>query len=204
MRFKNFYLNENDEPFSLETLNNLVSISKKVKYAKEKLKKLGECSSRIVFDYDDKSVLKLAKNSKGIAQNDADGDYGKHRMYPDVIPEIFDTDDDGNWIIVRKANKITQSRFKQLTNIDFKTFCGIIGELDLNLKGKRSKLSQEAQNYINDEDNIIYSIYDLMGNFDMISGDICKINSWGEINNKAVLIDSGLTNDVLKTHYRKN
>lgn len=203
MRFKNFYLRENDDSFSLKTLDSLVSISKKVKYAKENLKKMGEGSSRIVFDYDDKSVLKLAKNSKGIAQNDSDGDYGKHRMYPEVIPEIFDKDDDGNWILVRKANKITTSRFKQLTNIDFKTFCGIVRELEMRHNNKIKKLSQEAQDHIDNEDSIIYSIYDLMGNYNMLSGDICKINSWGEINNKAVLIDSGLTDDVYKTHYRK-
>lgn len=204
MRFKTVYLQENEEPFSLEILNNFVSIAKKVKYAKERLKKLGEGSSRIVFDYNDKSVLKLAKNSKGIGQNESDGDYGKHRMYPDLIPEVFDKDDDGNWIIVAKANKINTTKFKQLTKIDFQTFSKIVRELELRNQGKLKSLSAEAQNYIDDEDNIIYGVYDLMGNFNLLSGDITKINSWGEIKNKAVLLDSGLTDDVYKTHYRKN
>lgn len=204
MKFIQFYLKENEENFDLDTLNQFQSFAKRVNYTKSKLKKLGEGSSRVVFEYDDKSVLKLAKNPKGVAQNDHDGDYGKHRMYPNLVPEVIDRDGEGIWVIVRKANKITPTKFKDLTKISFQDFCKMVRELELHREGKVKKLNPETQKLIDDDSgNIVYDIYDMMGSFDMLSGDICKISSWGEINNKAVLLDTGFTQDVYKTHYRK-
>lgn len=202
MNFKYFYLKENEESFNTKILDTFVSFSKKVQYAKSKLKKLGEGSSRVVFELPDNKVLKLAKNKSGIDQNMADGDYGKHSMYPDLIPEVFDNDEDGYWIIVKAAQKITEKEFENLTKINFKTFERTINEYYLYLNGKRNKLSDETQKLV-DDNEFFQTVSNLMGNFDLLPGDLGKINSWGKINNNPVIIDTGLTEEVFRTHYKR-
>lgn len=203
MSFLKFYLKESDEKFNLDSLNSLVSFSKKIKYAKEHLKKLGEGSSRIVFDLNDGYVLKLAKNEKGLEQNLTDGDWGLHKMYPDLLPELKDRDenDDCYWIISKKCEKITPNKFKELTKISFKDFSQAITEAYLNYKGRLKVVSDTTKKYLDDEDSIVYNIVDMIINFDMPSGDITRISSWGESDGKAKLLDAGLTNNTFNTLY---
>ena len=52
-------------------------------------KPVGRGSSRVVFQYDDNIVIKLALNGKGIAQNEAE--YDKLCDYSlDVFPKVYD------------------------------------------------------------------------------------------------------------------
>lgn len=48
---------------------------------------------------------------------------------------------------------------------------------------------------------------ELVGNYDLSFGDFKKISSFGLVNrngeNKIVLIDYGLTDEVYNTHYRR-
>ena len=58
------------EGFRLDMLISATSFKQRLAYCREMLgDPIGEGSSRIVFRIDDETVLKLAKNSKGIAQN---------------------------------------------------------------------------------------------------------------------------------------
>lgn len=204
MRFLNVYLKENEEKFSLENLDAFPSLSKKVQYAKSKLKKIGEGSSRIVFDLDDGYVLKLAKNTKGFEQNMQDGDWGKHRMYPNLLPELKDVDssDDVAWVVIKKAEKITEKQFEALTKINFKTFSKALNEKYLYLNGKVKKMTDEYEKLIDDSE-FLQDVIDMMMSFDMLPGDMTRISSWGKVGNNAVLVDSGLTQTVFNTHYRK-
>ena len=62
---------EEDYPssFDMERFKSLTSFNARIKYCEEHLQRLGSGSSRIVYKIDDKKVLKLAKNKKGISQN---------------------------------------------------------------------------------------------------------------------------------------
>lgn len=165
MSFLKYYLKESDEKFNLDSLNSLVSYFKKIKYAKEHLTKLGEGSSRIVFDLNDGYVLKLAKNEKGLEQNLTDGDWGLQEMYPDLIPELKDKDesDDCYWIISKKCSKITPNRFKDLTKISFKDFSKAITEASLQNQGRLKTVSEDTKKYLEDEDSIVNRVFDMMG-----------------------------------------
>lgn len=204
MRFLSVYLKENEEKFSLEALDSFPSLAKKVQYAKSKLKKLGEGSSRIVFDLDDGYVLKLAKNIKGQEQNMGDGDWGKQKMYPDLLPELKDKDesDDVNWLVVKKAEKITEKQFEALTKLNFKTFSKALTQQYFWLNGKIKKMDEENKKLIEDSE-FLQEVIDLMQGFDMLPGDLTRISSWGKIDNKAVIVDCGLSQTVFNTHYRK-
>ena len=57
--------------FSFERLKQISSFNGKMRFCKEFLgDSIGRGSSRLVFQIDDEWVLKLAMNSKGIAQNE--------------------------------------------------------------------------------------------------------------------------------------
>lgn len=206
MKFKEFYLTENEEEkFDIKTLNSLKGFSQKIKYAKKFLKRLGEGTSRIVFSFGDGYVIKLAKNEKGLEQNLTDGDWGIQKMYPDLVPELKDKDenDDCYWIIVKEGKKIIPSRFKDLTGMSFKDFGSGLTEISLWNSGRLKKMSDETKKQLDDEDSILSRVADMMGNYDMPAGDLIRISSWGEVDNKAKILDAGLTNTTYNTHYRK-
>ena len=89
---REYSLNENQESgFSLEELHNLTSYAKKKAYCREHLKRLGTGSSRMVFELNDETVLKLAINKKGLAQNDVEWDMRNELSF---TAKVFDIDED--------------------------------------------------------------------------------------------------------------
>ena len=75
--------------FSIEYMKRLPSLKKRYEYCVEYLgKPVGRGSSRVVFQYNDDIVIKLALNGKGIAQNEAE--YDKLCDYSlDVFPKVY-------------------------------------------------------------------------------------------------------------------
>lgn len=203
MRFKSFYLKEEVESFDIEYLSSLKTFNQRLIYCRTKLKKLGVGSSREVFEIDSNWVIKVAKNDKGLAQNNVEGDYSATRMY-DFIPKIKDKDDEDRWVIVEKCEKITKKEFESLTKLSFEFFCQFLREYDkIEVKCMKVKFSEEVEKELNDEDSFIYSVRDLLGNYDMLPGDFEKLNSFGKHNNKIKIIDWGFTKEVHKTYYKK-
>ena len=63
---------EEDYPsnFNLEEFSKLTSFNKRIQYCQERLKRISSGSSRIVYMVDDTKVLKIARNQKGLGQNE--------------------------------------------------------------------------------------------------------------------------------------
>lgn len=197
------------QPFDVRELQHLNGFSKKIKYVASHLEKIGSGSARNVYKIDEDTVLKLAKNAKGVAQNNVEGDWTLHRMYPDILPELIDKDEDNLWIIKKRANKLTESQFEKITGFKFKDFAKVIHTDILNhttniSKEKLSQMTKDIPNYedILDEE-FVNEIVEMAVSFDMPSGDLERISTYGEIDNKPVVTDAGLTNTVLKEHYNK-
>lgn len=55
--------------FNFVEFNNIGSFAGKKRYCDERLQKLSSGSARIIYKVDEEKVLKLAKNAKGLAQN---------------------------------------------------------------------------------------------------------------------------------------
>ena len=131
---------------------------------------------------------------------------GMQKMYPDIVPELIDKDeeDDCSWLIMKKGTKMIASKLQALTKVSWQDFCKAISEADLDYRGKIKKenISEKTKEMLKDEDSIVYQVVDLMINFDMSPGDICRLASWGDFNGKAKLLDLGLNQDILTTHYR--
>jgi len=199
MSFKEFYIKENETDFHFNYFKSLSNYSKQNMYAKSKLTKIGAGSSRIVYEYND-NVIKIAKNKKGIAQNNVESDKGIHDMYSSILPKLIDYDKDNNWVILKKAKKITKKRFEELSKLTYEQYCSLLDKFRQSKTGKR--LSDEDSEILYADDTFLSELISMSINFGFAVNDFKKFTSLGEINNKIVVVDFGFTETVYTTHYK--
>lgn len=186
--------------------------AQRVRYAQEKAKKIGAGSSRIAFEieYEGRpTILKIAKNKKGVAQNEYES-----QMFSDyyatglniTIPMIDhdEENDPPTWIHTEKAEKMTPTKFKQFFNgLDPD---GVMSAVSY-LAGKDQRWGRpdpediEKYNELYEENDYISSLVDLVGNYDVAHGDFSRLANWGVYKNSPVIIDIGASNDIIKLHY---
>ena len=208
---KNFiyYLNEAyPQDFSFDEFNSIRSYNGKLKYANQRLKKLSSGSSRVVYQIDNEKVLKIAKNRKGLAQNETESDWSKSQ-YGVTAKVLEQSKDDYFWIEMEFAKKLKPTRFKQLTGIsiqDMQTAMRCLGDrIRPSRYGITSKLSpeQEAELY---ENEFYQDIERFVVDYDMATGDMGRLNSYGEVTRDGiptvVLVDFGVTNQVWNDYYK--
>ena len=160
--------------FNLQTLSSIKSFAGKLKYCKQMLgPTFGSGSSRIIFEIDDNKVLKLAKNQKGLAQNEFEDDTSR---YSDIVVKVFDCADDYSWLVEENCIPAKEKDFEHVIGIPFDTYCDLV-RWNYNSYSYRSNhiplytmSAQEAQNLTNqlyeqDEYNFITQLFDLMGNY---------------------------------------
>lgn len=187
-----------------------------IDYALERATKIGTGSSRIAFEveYEGRpTILKIARNKKGLAQNEveskmlSDGYIEKMEL---TIPLIdYDTTNiQPLWIHTEKADKVTEKKLCKLLH------CDNLFQLIQMVKSKYKHSSLYAQYYnelkeINTEEELedlvvlVDNLYSLSNEFDIALGDLQKTNSWGLYKGKPVIIDIGLTMKVYDLHYKK-
>ena len=110
--------------FNFEEFDSLKSYAARVKYCSSRLRKIGSGSSRITYAVDDEKVLKLAKNKKGVAQNNVENQ--KWLSSYGLFAEVYEYDDDGLWLEMQLARKAKVSDFKRLTGYGFDVFCAYV------------------------------------------------------------------------------
>ena len=187
-----------------------------IDYALERATKIGTGSSRIAFEveYEGRpTILKIARNKKGLAQNEveskmlSDGYIEKMEL---TIPLIdYDTTNiQPLWIHTEKANKVTEKKLCKLLH------CDNLFQLIQMVKSKYKNSSLYAHYYnelkeINTEDeledlvDLVDNLYSLSKDFNIALGDFQKTNSWGLYKGKPVIIDIGLSMEVYDLHYKK-
>lgn len=193
--------------FDHATFRELRNFTQRINYCREHLgKPLGNGSSRIVFAVDDEKVIKIAKNAKGIAQNESESQYDFQNFYSDVVAVVYDSHPQDLWIEMEKAVKITsESKFKQLFNgISLKDMNAYL--TNKFMKGYKVPLDPRTQALM-DEDDAFFQIVSMVGERDMMINDLTKLNSWGMVRRKGVempvLVDFGISNGDFDTHYRQ-
>lgn len=190
--------------FNFNEFRSLKSFSDRVKYCDKYLTKIGAGSSRIVYQVDNEKVLKLAKNQKGIAQNEVEIEVSADYYSPSVVAKTFEYDENGLWVEMEYAQKIKASDIKEvLKNITYKEFFYIIDELATklsvpkNLKYKVYNESEETSEFFND-------VHDYLANFEG-TRDISRPSAWGTVirdgKKELVIIDYGANKDVIKNYY---
>ncbi len=92
--------------FDFKKLNQIKTFKKRIKFCKERLKKIGKGRNRIVFYLEDNKVLKLSINKNGIAQTKVECNPDLQSKFSEMVAKIFDYDPEFKWVIMEKAERI--------------------------------------------------------------------------------------------------
>jgi hypothetical protein len=195
--------------WDVEEFKKLKSFNQRVQYCQDKLQRISSGSSRIAYKIDETKVLKLAKNKKGIAQNEAEINYSQDYMMDDIVAQIFNYDENGLWLEMELARKVTPTSFKKIADVTFENYTDAVlyyrDELKRNATQHKKTPPVNMDEMWNNE--FVSRIFDLMGSYDnFMSGDLLKLSTYGLVTRDnqdiIVLIDYGLTEDVYNTHYK--
>lgn len=193
--------------FDMNIFKSLTSFSARANYAQEHLRKIAAGSSRIVYQIDDEKVLKLARNAKGLAQNEVEAEHSKYEGINDILAKVISYDDNNLWIEMELAKKISKSEFKKLTGYSFEDFATALHNSEVEAKG-RGGIKHALDNDIWQsmwEDEFVRDMFELVQTYAMPSGDLARISSYGLVNRNGyptiVLVDYGASQDVLSKYY---
>ncbi len=181
----------------LSNIEKLETYNARKKYAERNLEHLSSGSSRIVYLTPAKTIVKLAKNDKGIAQNEAESNPEMKSKY---LNKILSRADNNAWLETCYLEKISEKDFKEMTGLDFEDF----GEpIRYGLrKVSDNKDIEKPKNFEKVAESDIYKeLKDIGEKFKLLPGDMARISSWGEKDGKPVLIDAGLTKDIFDEYY---
>jgi mRNA-degrading endonuclease RelE of RelBE toxin-antitoxin system len=197
--------------FDLQYFNNLNSFAKRVQYCNQKLYRLASGSARIVYMIDNETVLKLAKNRKGIAQNEVEAGMGEYYDLVDtgIFAAVYAHDERNLWIEMEFARRSRQSDFRRLIGVDFKTFCQFVDKAHGQYTPSRtwrSPMSNETFNHLIESNDFFNALNYYLSNYQPdVIGDLKRISSWGVAKRDSkeflTLIDFGLNDDTYDKYY---
>lgn len=207
---ENVLIEDYPESFDINYFKSLPSFRARIKYCEDNLIRISSGSSRIVYKIDETKVLKLAKNKKGIAQNDIEIEYSKYYDIKDILAEVFEYDDNGLWVEMELATKLTVGKFKQITGLNFKEYAMVLHNYAVEhavttMKGKpKYKVSEEIVEEMW-KNEFSYDILSFIGNYDIPPGDLGRLSTYGVVKRNGedtiVIIDYGLTAEVYISYY---
>ena len=163
-----------------------------------------------MFQIDDEKCLKLAKNTKGIAQNEVE--YDKYAETYDVTVSLFDRDEDSKWIITEYALPAKTQDFKECLGISFKTFCDFV-KCCYNCYCRNgyklfTEMSEEKFCELLDNNEWFNDFYAYMADYQLPCGDLLRITNYGMVMRydepQIVILDSGLNYDVYNNYYNRH
>lgn len=188
----------------------------RLEYAKERSQRLGGGSSRVAFIIPDQgrdTVLKIAKNSKGLAQNEAeleiltDGYVSKL----DIVIPLVDYDKENpqpSWIQTEKAEKASDTKLSKIMRSGRYLFY-VVGyaEYLLGRSDWKANTGLEHMKSLSDEDAEIFREYatqlaEVLSATSLQAGDLDRAANWGLYNGKPVIIDLGYTESVAKLYWK--
>jgi hypothetical protein len=183
------------------------SFAGKMRYAKEHLAGIGSGTGRAVFDIDGEKVLKLAKNQKGIAQNEAEAGAGYYRDTHNIVAIVFDSADNDEWLISEKGKKVNEKRIKELTDIpSLNELYYYVRNFVSSNNGKGNTFSQEPEIVeLLNENEFAQELTEFIANYNQSPGDMNRPSTYGEVLRNGqptiVLTDYGLNDEVYDTYY---
>lgn len=185
----------------LQKLSILPSFTNRIYFCNQNFTKMVSGSSRIVYLLPNgNQVLKLAKNQKGIAQNSTESDAMLQTV---VTNKMLQSDPNDLWLITSLATKMTKNKFLQLTKLNFDQYSQALQYWNNQFKNLKHHII-EPINYEEIINTDFFSeVIDLIGNYNLTIGDLTRINSYGEVNGQAVIIDFGCTDEIHQQFYRR-
>jgi hypothetical protein len=165
---------------------------------------MGQGHGRTVYRAGNGLVLKVAKNQGGIAQNQTEvAACGSS----DLFPQIKEAAPQGFWVLTEEAEPMTRVKFRELTGMGWGDFMSAVGGAFPKKLNKQKTSDGEIQNNRNNYEKhytnpFFRKILSAINDCKYEPGDISKLDSWGVIDGRPVIIDSGFTEAVQQTHYQ--
>jgi hypothetical protein len=189
-------LKQNTNPI-LEEISSAKDYDKRVEIAKKHWEKLGEGSARAVFRINEKLIIKVAINDKGIAQNLSE--MRPECRSPCAVPVIMG-DAKGKWLIARWTKTITKEEFKKYVGFGFDAFVNCL-KYAFNNESDRKR----PKDYDKIKHNELFScLARLVIDNELLTGDLAKPSSYGLLNGKVVARDLGFSREIFKRFYDKD
>lgn len=190
--------------FNMDELKKITSLEQILGYVLATLPKIGEGQGRVVYKLGSGgTVLKVAKNVGGMGQNQAEAAVCAGTTNAvDLFPKVLETHPKFMWLVTEQATPMTPDVFAKLTGLSWTKFqSGLKGAF----QGKATNVSQiDKQNFIDSSNNPFFSkIVQIIKECKYEPGDIAKLDSWGVIRGKPVILDSGFTEAVNQAYYKK-
>ena len=197
----------------LNDFEKIKSFAGKMKAANENLTRIGSGTGRVVYDIDGTKVFKIAKNAKGVAQNEAEINIGYYSYNQNIVTKIFESADDYTWIIAEAGKRVNEKRIKQITGISsLNNLYMYLRNFDSmnHGKGRIFGLDQDVQEEL-DNNEFSQDLQNFIADNSQSAGDMGRPSSYGEVIRDGqpaiVLTDYGLNDEVYDTYYnpqRKN
>jgi hypothetical protein len=180
----------------LSNVEDLESYAAKKRYAERNLEHLSSGSSRVVYLTSKNTVIKLAKNDKGIAQNKVEAN---PKMKSKYLNDVLRHAKDYSWIETHFLDKITEKTFRELTDLNFKDFGDAIS---YGLRKVSDDDEEKPESFDEVSKSDIYREMERIGKeFHLLPGDLSRISSWGHKGKTPILIDAGLNRKIFDTYY---
>jgi hypothetical protein len=204
-------LEEYPSSFDMIQFKLLKSFKDRVTYCDTNLKKIGAGTSRIVYQIDEQKVLKLAKNAKGISQNEIEITQSNYNDLGDIIAKVYNYEENSLWLEMESARKLSKNEFKSIIGFSFDDFCIAIHNYKIDVDNHRAAFYKKEidKNIVEQmwENEFIYGVFNFIGDYNIPVVDLQRLSSYGIVKRDGqdgvVLVDYGLNNDVLSTHYKK-
>lgn len=180
------------------------------------LNMIGAGSSRIVYDLGGDFVLKLARDEKGLAQNELEAFAGRDPQVDRIVAKVKDSSEEYGWLVSQKAVQlVSEKEFEDATGVewnDLRDALDLAGAEDLEATAKPTRGSAQkgpaaggncptGQKFLEYLRNYL-DRYSTSGG--MLVGDIAKHDSWGRTKNGCiVLLDYGITRGNFEKLYRQ-
>lgn len=188
-----------------------VSFAQRIRYAVERAKKIGTGSARVAFEIEYQgrpTILKIAKNKKGIAQNEYEAtildDYYVEGLGI-TIPMIDhdEENEDPTWLHVEKAEKMKPTQFKKFFNgLNPFELIQLVNYMTSKVRmDKTVEYPVEKYNEIAESNESVSGLIDFVSNYNISPADFTRLANWGIYKNRPVIIDVGASTEVLKQHY---
>lgn len=169
---------------------------------------VGSGQARNVYRLPGGRVIKVAKNQGGLGQNEAEAGVCKSEATADIFPRVFEVGPQAAWLLAEEAQPMTRTKFSEFTGIPWGEFMFAIGgafphavSMSHQSEGQQRQFQQAFdKHYAN---GFFRRVVNLIKDCKYEAGDIAKLDSWGIVNGRPVIIDSGFTEAVNKTHYQR-
>jgi hypothetical protein len=200
-RIRSIYSDESGEHgdrFEFNKFKGFHDIHKQFEYANSFLDRIGFGSSRIVYIYSSKYVLKIALDQKGLAQNEAEVDVYTNPKTKAIVTKIVNYDDKNyNWLVSEMVDPLVNPKQFEATGTDWKTFVEDVKKLLSASDKNEDTTSIEASEFSK-------KVVDTIISNQLMIADIRTLNHWGKTaDGRIVLLDYGYNKDVHIKHYQK-